>query len=54
MIAKILADLPLVLAVGVSVISEVISIRQQLKYPDNDGFGGVLAGLLKLLQSLKS
>jgi hypothetical protein len=35
---------------GYATVSEIIAIRQFLKYPDNDGFGGVLAGIMKFFQ----
>lgn len=35
---------------AVATVSEVIAVRQALKYPDNDGFGGILASLLKFFQ----
>lgn len=40
--------------IAVATISEVIAVRQALKYPDNDGFGGILASLLKVFQTPKA
>lgn len=40
-------------AIAFGIVSEVVAVRQQLKYPDNDGFGGLLAGILKVLTVVK-
>lgn len=50
MIQKIINDIPLISAIAFGVISEIIAVRQILKYPSNDSVGGVLAFIIKLLQ----
>lgn len=50
----LIAHLPLVLSVGVSIVSEVLSVIQQLQYPTNSGVGGILSSVLKVLQALGS
>lgn len=52
MLNWIVAHWGLGVSILLAVVSEIIAIRQQLKYPDNDGFGGVLAAILKVLQAL--
>jgi hypothetical protein len=48
----VMSHLGLFISIAISVISEVIAIRQMLKYPDNDSVGGILAGVLKFLKGL--
>lgn len=50
MLQWVTSNWPAVSAILIATVSEVIAVRQALKYPDNDGFGGILAALVKVLK----
>lgn len=50
----IIANLPIALAIATGILSEALSVIQQLKYPTNSGVGGVISGLLKILKTFGS
>jgi hypothetical protein len=50
--AVILDKLPMILGVAL-LVSECAAAVVQLLFPDNKGFSGFLAGLIKVLQGLK-
>jgi hypothetical protein len=50
--AWVISHAALIAAIVYALVSEAIAIRQQLKYPDNDGVGGVLAAVMKALQAV--
>ena len=53
MIEWIQAHHEIILIISAGVLSEIIAVRQALKYPDNDGFGGILAAVLKMIHAFQ-
>lgn len=52
MVAFLMTYYPIILSVGLALVSEGLSVVQQLKFPTNSGVGGVFSAILKVLQAL--